>query len=100
MRQRHANKNMKTFKNKATSSHPQRDRKTRKVTKNNITKPHPSTLLDTSSLVMVQPRKTRPCLTERLLMVRKESSQTNKHPNTKTNIQDGRNNRKVTMTMK
>ena len=31
------------------------------------------------SLVLVQPRKTRPCLTERLLMGRKESNQTNKH---------------------
>ena len=30
------------------------------------------------SLVMVQPRKTRPCLTERLLMRRKESNQTKK----------------------
>ena len=30
------------------------------------------------SLVLVQPRKTRPCLTERLLMGRKESNQTNK----------------------
>ena len=30
------------------------------------------------SLVMVQPRKTRPCLTERLLMGRIESNQTNK----------------------
>ena len=30
------------------------------------------------SLVQVQPRKTRPCLTERLLMGRKESNQTNK----------------------
>ena len=29
-------------------------------------------------LVLVQPRKTRPCLTERLLMGRKESNQTNK----------------------
>ena len=29
------------------------------------------------SLVLVQPRKTRPCLTERLLMGRKESNQTN-----------------------
>ena len=29
-------------------------------------------------LVLVQPRKTRPCLTERLLMERKESNQTNK----------------------
>ena len=28
------------------------------------------------SLVLVQPRKTRPCLTERLLMERKESTQT------------------------
>ena len=32
-----------------------------------------------SGLVLVQPRKTRPCLTERLLMGRKESNQTNKH---------------------
>ena len=31
-----------------------------------------------SSLVLVQPRKTCPCLTERLLMGRKESNQTNK----------------------
>ena len=30
------------------------------------------------SLVLVQPRKTRPCLTERLLMGCKESNQTNK----------------------
>ena len=30
------------------------------------------------SLVLVQPRKTRPSLTERLLMGRKESNQTNK----------------------
>ena len=30
------------------------------------------------SLVLVQPRKTRPFKTERLLMVRKESNQTNK----------------------
>ena len=30
------------------------------------------------SLVLVQPRKTRPCLNERLLMGRKESNQTNK----------------------
>ena len=30
------------------------------------------------ALVLVQPRKTRPCLTERLLMGRKESNQTNK----------------------
>ena len=31
------------------------------------------------SLVLVQPRKTRPYITERLLMGRKESNQTNKH---------------------
>ena len=31
-----------------------------------------------SSLVLVQPRKTRPYITERLLMGRKESYQTNK----------------------
>ena len=30
------------------------------------------------SLVLVQPRKTHPCITERLLMGRKESNQTNK----------------------
>ena len=30
------------------------------------------------SLVLVQPRKTRPCSAERLLMARKESNQTNK----------------------
>ena len=30
------------------------------------------------SLVLVQPRKTHPCLTERLLMEHKESNQTNK----------------------
>ena len=30
------------------------------------------------SLVLVQPRKTRPCFTKRLLMGRKESNQTNK----------------------
>ena len=30
------------------------------------------------SLVLVQPRKTRPFVTERLLMGRKESNQTNK----------------------
>ena len=34
--------------------------------------------LYTLSLVLVQPRKTRPCLTERLWMGRKESNQTNK----------------------
>ena len=33
---------------------------------------------DYPSLVLVQPRKTRPCLTERLLMGRKGSNQTNK----------------------
>ena len=31
------------------------------------------------SLVLVQPRKTRPFITEELLMGRKESNQTNKH---------------------
>ena len=31
-----------------------------------------------ASLVLVQPRKTCPCLTERLLMGHKESNQTNK----------------------
>ena len=34
--------------------------------------------LSKTHLVLVQPRKTRPCLTERLLMGRKESKQTNK----------------------
>ena len=33
------------------------------------------------SLVLVQPRKTRPYITERLLMGRKESNQTNKQTN-------------------
>ena len=33
------------------------------------------------SSVLVQPRKTRPFITERLLMGRKESNQTNKYPN-------------------
>ena len=33
------------------------------------------------SLVLVQPRKTRPFITERLLMGRKESNQTNKNSN-------------------
>ena len=33
------------------------------------------------SLVLVQPRKTRPCLTERLLMGRKESKQTKQKQN-------------------
>ena len=37
-----------------------------------------------SSLVLVQPRKTRPCLTERLLMGHKESNQTNKQNGTVT----------------
>ena len=32
------------------------------------------------SLVMVQPRKTRPCLSERLLMGRKESNKKNNVP--------------------
>ena len=32
------------------------------------------------SLVLVQPRKIRPFITERLLMGRKESNQTNKYP--------------------
>ena len=36
------------------------------------------------SLVLVQPRKTRPCLTERLLMGRKESNQTKFHIKYKT----------------
>ena len=31
------------------------------------------------SLVLVQPRKTHPCFTKRLLLGRKESNQTNKH---------------------
>ena len=33
------------------------------------------------SLIMVQPRKTRPFITERLLMGRKESNQTKKNLN-------------------
>ena len=40
------------------------------------------------SLVLVQPWKTCPCLTERLLMGRKESNQTNKHtPRLKSDIE-------------
>ena len=35
------------------------------------------------SLVLVQPRKTRPFITERLLMGRKESNQTNKNKHNK-----------------
>ena len=35
-------------------------------------------LYPNSSLVLVQPRKIRPFITERLLMVRKKSNQTNK----------------------
>ena len=35
---------------------------------------------------MVQPRKTRPCLTERLLMGRKESNQTKKNTKKQTNM--------------
>ena len=34
------------------------------------------------SFVLVQPRKTRPFITERLLMGRKETNQTNKQTNT------------------
>ena len=34
-----------------------------------------------SSLVLVQPRRTRPFITERLLMGRKESNETNKQTN-------------------
>ena len=34
------------------------------------------------SLVLGKPRKTRPCITERLLMGRRESNQTNKQMNT------------------
>ena len=37
------------------------------------------------SLVLVQPRKTCPCLNERLLMGCKESNQTNKQTSTKMN---------------
>ena len=39
-----------------------------------------------SSLVLVQLRKTRPFITERLLMGRKESNQTNKQTNKALNI--------------
>ena len=38
------------------------------------------------SLVLVQPRKTRPYITERLLMGCKESNQTNKQKNSRTYI--------------
>ena len=39
---------------------------------------------DNPSLVLVHPRKTCPCLTERLLMGLKESNQTNKQSSPKT----------------
>ena len=42
------------------------------------------------SLVLVQPRKTHPCLTERLLMGRKESNQSNKQNPLKTFISRAR----------
>ena len=38
------------------------------------------------SLVLVQPRKTRPFITERLLMGRRESKQTNKQTNKQKNL--------------
>ena len=38
------------------------------------------------SLVLAQPRKTRPYITERLLMGRKESNQTNKQTNKQTQV--------------
>ena len=38
------------------------------------------------SLVLVQPRKTRPFITERLLMRRKESNQTNKQTNSRNKV--------------
>ena len=41
------------------------------------------------SLVLVQPRKTRPCLSERLLMGRKESNQTNQPKVNVSNQLDG-----------
>ena len=40
------------------------------------------------SLVLVQPRKTSCCFTERLLMGRKESNQTNKQTNKISKVQD------------
>ena len=40
------------------------------------------------SLVLVQPRKTRPFITERLLMGRKESNQTNKQKHMKMSSAD------------
>ena len=41
------------------------------------------------SLVLVQPRKTRPFITERLLMGRKESNQTNKQKTQEISLYDG-----------
>ena len=38
------------------------------------------------SLVLVQPRKTYPCLNERLLIGRKESNQTNKTKHLETDV--------------
>ena len=40
------------------------------------------------SLVLVQPRKTRPFITERLLMGRKESNQTNKQKTQEISLYD------------
>ena len=43
------------------------------------------------SLVLVEPRKTRPCLTENFLTGRKESNQTNKQ----TNLASEQNSRSI-----
>ena len=57
--------------------------------KGHVFEPHPRHCLVSlrkninPSLVLVQPRKTRPFITERLLMGRKESNQTNKNQGTK-----------------
>ena len=45
----------------------------------------PSARLINPSLVLVQPRKTRPYITERLMMGHKESNQTNKTKHVSSN---------------
>ena len=57
-----------------------RDREAAASSLTGVTALCPSARHINSSLVLVQPRKTRPYITERLLMRRKESNQTNRSP--------------------
>ena len=57
-----------------------RDREATASSLTGVTALCPSARHINSSLVLVQPRKTRPYITERLLMGRKESNQTNRSP--------------------